>query len=149
MTGRLTTAQVAAKTTGKGFAIADGSGLPFIVIIFWLQVGSFRLLLIPGIALACSLIISYGLGGLIATNSALKIPSYQPNIMLFLCLALSIDYSFFLLTRFQEERESCGADFHEALSRSLTYSGETILLSGGVLIIQWLALALFPVYNLD
>ena len=32
---------------------------------------------------------------------------------------------------------------------SVTYSGATILISGGVLIITWLALAFFPVYGLD
>ena len=30
-----------------GFAIGDGSGLPFIFIIFWALVGSWRMLIIP------------------------------------------------------------------------------------------------------
>lgn len=136
------------KKTGIGFAIADGSGLPAIIVLFWYMVGSPRLLLPTGIAVASSLISSYATGNLFVL-AGISVPMYEPNIMLFLCLALSIDYSFFLLTRFQEERESRGADFNEALSRSLTHSGATIMLSGGVLIIQWLALALFPVYNLD
>ena len=69
--------------------------------------------------------------------------------MLFLCLALSIDYSFFLLTRWQEERQKKGSSPREALETSLTHSGATILVSGGVLVITWLALAFFPIYGLD
>ena len=148
MTGRVTTTQIAQKTTGKGFAIADGSGLPFIVVIFWAQVGSFRLLLLPGLALACSLILSYGFGALIAANTALSIPSYQPNIMLFLCLALSIDYSFFLLTRLQEERKK-GEAYEAAVWTSFKQSGETIVVSGSILVVTWCALCFFPVYGLD
>jgi len=34
MTGKLTSSQISDKETGKGFAIIDGKGLPFIVLIF-------------------------------------------------------------------------------------------------------------------
>ena len=61
-------------------------------------------MILPALAVASSLICSYAIGAGIA-HTSLSVPSYEPNIMLFLCLALSIDYSFFLLTRFQEERE--------------------------------------------
>lgn len=59
----------------------------------------------PAIATGCALILSYGAGLILATQTELNIPGYQADIMLFLSLALAIDYSFFLLTRVQEERE--------------------------------------------
>jgi hypothetical protein len=128
-------------------------------VLFWWQVGSFRLLLVPAVALGASLMCSWALG--YAISERIDVPSYSPNIGLFLCLvsvggasavacllrrvrhlaeaavvlalvaahvhalvllciqlaqhvaaaayacarvqALSIDYSFFLLVRFQEE----------------------------------------------
>lgn len=112
-TGRLATAAEVSKSTGKGFALSDGIGLPFIVVLFYFQVPSFRLLLIPALALGVSLITCYALGGLL--SDTLDIPSFQPNIMLFLCLAFSIDYSFFMLTRFQEERFKYGRNIADAV----------------------------------
>ena len=140
--------QVSQKSTGIGFAIADGSGIVPIVFLFWYMLGSPRLLIPPAVAVASSLITSYAAGNVLI-SAGLSVPMYEPNIMLFLCLALSIDYSFFLLTRLQEERQTNNADISAALGTSLTHSGSTVLLSGGVLVVTWAALGLFPVYGLD
>eukprot|EP00301_Raphidiophrys_heterophryoidea_P003279 c11488_g1_i4.p1 GENE.c11488_g1_i4~~c11488_g1_i4.p1 ORF type:complete len:892 (+),score=217.63 c11488_g1_i4:1-2676(+) len=149
LTGKLTASQISAAKTGKGFAVTDGSGLPVIAIIFWYEVGSFRLLLIPGIALGCALMVSWAIGNSLAVHSNIKIPSYEPNIMLFLCMAMSIDYSFFLLTRFQEERRVRNADVQTAVVSMLLNSGSIVLVSGSILVVTWLALCFFPVYGLD
>ena len=59
LTGRLTTAVLDKKATGLGFALGDGIGLPFIVLLLLYRLGSCRLLLIPACALCASLILSY------------------------------------------------------------------------------------------
>lgn len=74
----------------------SGIGLPFIALLFWFSLGSLRLLLVPALALGFSYVIACFLG--FALTFATDIPGFQPNIGLFLCLALSIDYSFFLVT---------------------------------------------------
>jgi len=166
LTGQIACKALAAKKTGIGFAIGDGSGLPFIFIIFWALVGSWRMLIIPCVALACSLIVSDFVGNLIAITGIFDIPSYEPNIMLFLCLALSVDYSFFLLSRMQEERrkieregdKSCccvsmckgrGQPYINAVRISLRQSGATVAVSGSILVVTWLAQLAFPVYGFD
>ena len=147
LTGRLTTAAIDQKKTGAGFALGDGIGLPFILVLFVWRVGSCKLLLVPLCALGASLVWAYALGH--ALCARLNVPSFQPNIMLFLCLAFSIDYSFFMLTRFQEERQSNGRPLGEAVALMLGRGGEVVGVSGGLLVLTWLALAFFPVDGLD
>ena len=147
LTGRLTTAAVDKKSTGLGFALGDGIGLPFIIIVFVLQVGSCKLMLIPAFALSTSLIFSYAVGH--ALCAVLRVPEFQPNIMLFLCLAFSIDYSFFMLTRFQEERLENGQTLEASVVVMLRYGGGVVAVSGALLVLTWLALAFFPVNGLD
>lgn len=147
LTGRLTTAAIDATATGLGFALGDGIGLPFIVLIFLWRVRSAKLLLLPACALGASLLWSYAVGKALCT--VLPVPSFQPNIMLFLCLAFSIDYSFFLLTRFQEERQVNQKPLDEAVVCMMRHGGEVVFVSGGLLCLTWLALALFPVDGLN
>lgn len=92
MTGRITLQQIAQQKTGIGFAISDGSGIVPIVFIFWYMVGSWRLMLVPALAVASALIASYAIGGALITHAGVSVPSYEPDIMLFLSLGLSIDY---------------------------------------------------------
>ena len=147
LTGRLTTSAIDSKATGMGFALGDGIGLPFIVIIFLWRVRSAKLLLLPACALGTSLLWSYAVGR--ALCAVLPVPGFQPNIMLFLCLAFSIDYSFFLLTRFQEERQTHQLPLDEAVAQMLRHGGEVVFISGALLCLTWLALALFPVDGLS
>lgn len=69
--------------------------------------------------------------------------------MLFLCLAFSIDYSFFMLTRFQEERFKFGRSISDAVRVMIRTSGSIVMVSGMLLVITWLALGFFPVNGLD
>jgi len=141
------------------FCSCSSIGLPLIAIIFWFEVGSGLLLLFPAVATGCALILSYGAGYLLATLTDLAIPSYQADIMLFLALALAIDYSFFLLTRLQEERQRLQSNEEKrmtaveemavAASSMMKHSGEIVLTSGSILVVTWLALGFFPVYGLD
>lgn len=147
LTGRLTTAALDTKSTGMGFALGDGIGLPFIVLIFLWRVKSYKLLLLPAFALCSSLIWSYAVGHALCT--VLPVPSFQPNIMLFLCLAFSIDYSFFMLTRFQEERLVREKRLDEAVVQTLRHGGSVVVVSGGLLCLTWVALAFFPVDGLN
>ena len=137
-------------TVPKGFALANGAGLPFIMIIFVLEVKSAILLLIPLATTLGSLVVAYGLGLGIAAVPHVHIPNYVPQIMLFLCLALSIDYSFFLLTRFQQERARApGPAWNAPAATMLSQSGRIIVVSGAILSLTWFALGFFPVFGLD
>ena len=61
-----------------------------------------------------------------------------------LVIAISIDYSLFLLTRYREEVEK-GKDNYTAVSLMNEHSGHTILVSGLTLVVCFLGLMFFPV----
>jgi len=117
------------------------------VLVFLWRVKSYKLLLLPALALGSSLIWSYAVGH--ALCAVLPVPSFQPNIMLFLCLAFSIDYSFFMLTRFQEERLVHQKPLEEAVLQTMRHGGGVVVVSGGLLCLTWIALAFFPVDGLN
>jgi RND superfamily putative drug exporter len=148
-TGPSVAQRVASRNIGAGFAYSNGIGAPFIAAVFWWQVRSLKLLLLPLVTTGSSLIFSYACGRLVAQHTALDIPQYQSDIMLFLSLALSIDYSFFLVTRFQEEYCSPGVSLEAAVAIMMETSGEVVTLSGTILVISWLALCFFPVFGLQ
>merc|ERR1719424_2675845 len=84
----------------------------------------------------------------LSSNDVITLPSYVPNVCLFLCIALSVDYSFFHLSRFQELRKE-GAELVEAVEQMVMTAGRVVLISGVVLLFTWLALGCFPVFGID
>eukprot|EP00949_MAST-11_sp_MAST-11-sp1_P000592 g592.t1 len=147
-TGRLELINLSQKKTGIGFAIVNGIGLVPITVLFVYTVRSFRMLILPAASLFVALILSYSAGRLFE-KSGMTVPMYQPDIMLFLCLALATDYNFFLLTRWLEERRERGHGNQLAVENMIKHSGETVLVSGTVLAVCWLALLSFPLYGLN
>ena len=81
----------------------DSMVLPIAMAILGLLVASFRLLLIPLAALGVSAALSFAtVDGL--TKCGIPILTAAPSLMASVFIAMSIDYSMFLLTRFQEEK---------------------------------------------
>jgi uncharacterized membrane protein YdfJ with MMPL/SSD domain len=150
VTGPRTLALEATKTIGKDIGMVDGIGLPFIAILFAVMVGSWRLTLLPFVNVGCCLMVSYAANDALLACTSLVLPEYVPKVGLFLCLALSIDYSFFLLCRLQESR----ADGREAsmdahVAAMVRGAGHVLVVSGVVLLLSWSALAAFPTFGTD
>ncbi|ETO23763.1 hypothetical protein RFI_13414 [Reticulomyxa filosa] len=73
----------------------------------------------------------------------LQINPFAPSIMMFLAMALSVDYSMFLLSRFAAEIRK------KAVKQMLAYSGHVVLLSGVVLMVSYFGLVFFPVAGMN
>ena len=81
----------------------DSMVLPMAMLILGLLVWSFRLLVVPLAALGVSAALSFStVDGL--TKLGIPILTAAPSLMASVFIAMSIDYSMFLLTRFQEEK---------------------------------------------
>ena len=81
----------------------DSMVLPIALTILALLVWSFRLLIVPLAALGVSAALSFAtVDGL--TKLGIPILTAAPSLMASVFIAMSIDYSMFLLTRFQEEK---------------------------------------------
>ena len=82
----------------------------------------------------------------IAAN--MQVSSQAPALMGAVGLAMSIDYSLFLLSRFNVEVHVQRRDFKRALQLTLETSGHTVLVSGSTLCLCFLGMLLIPVSSI-
>lgn len=114
---------------------------PFALLVLFFVIRSWRLMIIPLLTLSLSILVSFTL--MYPATLYWKVVAFAPPIMMSSMLALSIDYSLFLLTRFRTEvKRSC--DPEDAVKIMLKYAGRVVLVSGSTLCLTFLALAFFP-----
>lgn len=118
-------------------------------IVVWVALGvlatvlrSPRLMLIPIMAMACSVAFTFFLMWPVA-KYWLDVINFAPDVTVSAIIAMSIDESLFLLTRFREE-VSRGHTVEKACAIMLTYAGHTILVTGTTLALCFFALGIFP-----
>lgn len=131
----------------------DGIALPIAVIVLWFIVKSGRLMIIPLINMGASAALSFGLMYLIGLVSVVEMST--SSLMMSILIAMSVDYSLFLLTRFREELlyESEAGNLNgnpdkviaRVVVKMMETAGCTILLSGSTLTSSFLVVAFFPV----
>jgi len=119
----------------------DAVSLPIALFVFIAILRSVTVAIIPIFSVASSVLLSFTI--MVPIAKAISIPSYAPAIMMSIEIAMNIDYSLFLLTRFHEELNN-GCTAIEAAEKMLRYSGETILKSGLVFTVCLSSLAVFP-----
>jgi len=126
------------------FAHTDVIILPVALFVLMLYLKSARLMVLPLACVALSLL-SAMTAMLPIALYALDVASFAPSIMASLTVAMSVDYSLFLLTRYREEVLS-GAHRTEAeaVQATLRTSGEVILASGLTLAMTFASLIAFP-----
>ena len=113
--------------------------LAMVVLAFFLR--SLRLMILPIISMALSVLTSFLIIYPIAL--VLNVFAFVPSIVMSLVIALSIDYSLFLLSRFREEilkRKSVS----ESVKLMNEHAGHTITVSGLTLAVTFLGLIFFP-----
>jgi len=79
---------------------------------------------------------------------SMKVSAEAPAMMVATGLAMSIDYSLFILTRFGEEKRA-GASVKQALLVTLQTSGHTVFISGSTLCLCFLGMLLIPVSTIS
>ena len=122
--------------------ITDGIALPIALLILALVLRSLRLLILPVICIAVSILTSFALVYPISLSTTTV--SFTPSLMMSATLAMSIDYSLFLLSRYREELLACNS-IYMAIAIMLKTSGRTVLLSGLTLALCFAGLAFFRV----
>jgi uncharacterized membrane protein YdfJ with MMPL/SSD domain len=135
--------------------------LPVALCILALIVRSFRLLAIPLACLGVSAALSFAtVDGL--TKAGVPILTAAPSLMVSVFVAMSVDYSMFLLTRFQEEKlklellgpsraswrklpaEELRQHMRPVVAAVLGSSGKIVAASGSTLVICFLGLLFLP-----
>eukprot|EP01061_Rhynchopus_euleeides_P024512 TRINITY_DN3950_c0_g2_i1.p1 TRINITY_DN3950_c0_g2~~TRINITY_DN3950_c0_g2_i1.p1 ORF type:complete len:861 (+),score=271.67 TRINITY_DN3950_c0_g2_i1:208-2790(+) len=114
--------------------------IAFCVLLYFLR--SLRMLTIPFVGIVLSLGGSYAAAMPVAAKWGLT--SSVTEVMASLCVALSIDASLFLLTRFNESRDN-GMGVWEATLDMTIHTGHTVLVSGVLVCMSFLSGVILPV----
>eukprot|EP00051_Salpingoeca_urceolata_P014586 m.186049 g.186049 ORF g.186049 m.186049 type:complete len:899 (-) comp18128_c0_seq3:143-2839(-) len=119
----------------------DGIAFPVALAVLASVLHSPRLLIIPVVNIIVgslvSCLIMYGV------STFTMVFSFAPSMMASACIAMSIDYSLFLLTRFGEEIQR-GRSLVGSAAHTMATAGHTIVVTGLTLAACFFGLLMFP-----
>ncbi|MGL6236088.1 MAG: MMPL family transporter [Segniliparus sp.] len=122
-------------------AIAVPLSLLALVLVFGGLYAALLPLVVGGVAIAGTL------AELRLLTTVTPVSTYAMNLTTAIALALGIDYTLLLVSRYREECQRCG-DRDEALRTAVGKAGRTVLFSSVTVILALSALTVFPVYFL-
>lgn len=129
----------------KDLKIMEGVALPLsFLVLVWVFGG----LVAAALPLAVGALAIFGaMAVLHVITLATDVSIYALNLAVALGLALAIDYTLLLLSRFRDER-AAGAERDDALMRTMVSAGRTVLFSALTVALSMSAMVLFPIYAL-
>jgi RND superfamily putative drug exporter len=116
-------------------------GIPIALIILVIVFGSFTAALIPIVLAIFSIIIAIGLTALF--GQVFQFSFFVTNVITMMGLAVGIDYSLFIVSRFREERER-GLDKIEAVRAVGNTASRAVFFSGMTVVFALLGMLLVP-----
>jgi len=116
-------------------------GLPIALVVLLLVFGAVVAGLLPLLMAILSIAVGMGLASLVSQEFQLS--TFIVNMMTAMGLALGIDYSLFIVSRFREERRR-GYAKDEAIRRTGATAGRAVLFSGSTFTVALLALFVVP-----
>ena len=142
VTGRATGGQdfreIAERDLQKGELVA----LPIAFLILVLVFGALAAALLPIILAGVAIVIALGVTALI--GQVFDLSFFVVNMVTMMGLAVGIDYSLFVVSRYREERRA-GHDTIEAITTVGATASRAVLISGLVVIVALLGLLIIPV----
>jgi RND superfamily putative drug exporter len=118
-----------------------GLGLPVALIILVLVFGAIVAGLVPLLMAILSIIVALGLVAIVSLEFTLS--TFTINMLTGMGLALGIDYSLFVVSRYREERVH-GLAKEDAIARSGATASRAVLFSGSTFIIALLGMFIVP-----
>jgi RND superfamily putative drug exporter len=116
-------------------------GLPVALVVLLLVFGAVIAGLVPLALALVAIVTALGLTSLVGIPFELSI--FTVNMLSGMGLALGIDYSLFIVSRFREER-SAGLDKLEAIAVTGTTASRAVLFSGMAFVVAMLGLLIIP-----
>jgi putative drug exporter of the RND superfamily len=116
-------------------------GLPAALIVLVLVFGAVVAGVVPVLMAILSIIVALGLVAIISLEFSLSV--FIVNMLTGMGLALGIDYSLFVVSRYREERGH-GLVKHDAIARSGATASRAVLFSGSTFVIALLGMFIVP-----
>jgi uncharacterized membrane protein YdfJ with MMPL/SSD domain len=148
--GGLAVAVTGAHTVGSDFSSLSASGLrrgelefglPASIVVLLLVFGAVAAGLMPFLMALVSIAVGLGIATVVAQEFSLSV--FIVNMMTGMGLALGIDYSLFVISRFREERAR-GLGKQAAIAMTGATASRAVLFSGTTFVIALLGLFLVP-----
>jgi uncharacterized membrane protein YdfJ with MMPL/SSD domain len=116
-------------------------GLPAALIVLLLVFGAVVAGLVPLMMAIVAIVVALGLSALLSQQFELSI--FLVNMLTGMGLALGIDYSLFVVSRYREERTN-GRTEHDAIVASGATASRAVLFSGTVFVVAMFGMLLVP-----
>ncbi len=117
------------------------SGLPTLILLFI----AFGAAIAAGIPLILAIAgIAVGFAGLNLLTAITPLSVWSMNFSMMIGLAVGIDYSLFIVTRYREERED-GHDLETAMANTLQSAGKAVFLSALTVVMSLAAVFVVPI----
>ncbi|AZG45029.1 MMPL family transporter [Gordonia insulae] len=136
--------QVNAQTT-KDLAVAEGIAIPISFVVLIVVFGGLVAAALPVVIGIVAIVGTFALLRLIAEFTDVSI--FALNLTTALGLALAIDYTLLIVTRYREEVTG-GAPRPAAIATTMATAGRTVAFSAVTVALSLAALAIFPMYFL-
>jgi RND superfamily putative drug exporter len=140
MTGNAPLAAAESAQSERDLSRAESISLPIALLILLLVFGTLVAAGLP--LLVAGLTIPTTLAAVWVLAQHLTMTIFVTSVVSMLGLALAIDYSLFMVSRFREEL-ACGATVEEAIERTVATSGKAVTFSGTAVAIGLSGLLLF------
>src|ERR1051326_4313422 len=121
---------------------AELTSFPIVAVLLFLIFGGLVAASLPLLIGAIAILGAFAMLRVLTNLTDISI--FAINVVTVMGLGLAIDYALFLVTRFREELAPDERDVRDALKRTLSTAGRTILFSGLTVSISLLSLLLFP-----
>ena len=120
-------------------------GLPIAIVVLLLVFGGVVAGLMPVLMAVVSILVGLGIAALVGEEFHLS--TFIVNMMTAMGLALGIDYSLFVISRFREERAR-GLSKEAAIQRMAATASRAVLFSGSTFVVALLGMFLVPTNTL-
>jgi len=116
-------------------------GLPAAVVVLLLVFGAVVAGLLPVVIALAAIVVALGLTSLV--GQAFDLSVFVVNMISGMGLALGIDYSLFVVSRFREERR-LGSGKHASIGRAGSTASRAVLFSGTAFVLAMVGMVLVP-----
>jgi len=141
VTGDATLSRDLTKLSESDLQKGEGIGIPIALVILVFVFGALVAAFIPVLLAVFAIIVGIAMIALIGTVSPLSF--FAVNMLTFMGLAVGIDYSLFVVSRFREERTR-GLDVEAAIERSAGTAGRAVMFSGLTVVLALVGMLIVP-----
>ena len=141
ITGEATMEAEVIEIAEKDLARGEGIGISVALVVLALVFGAVAAALLSIMLAIVAIIVALGATALV--GQAFDLPFYVINIMVMMGLAVGIDYSLFIVSRYREERDK-GLEKIDAIAAAAATAGRTVLLSGMAVVVAITGLLIPP-----